>query len=124
MAAKEKILVIEDDRDSSNMLLEMLRMANYEAESASTADQAVTALISQRYGAALLDLTVKGATTEELIELLQELPERPPIVIFSARMPDDLRNAAEKLSAAAVIQKPASMATLLTTLKRVICTAT
>ncbi|WP_437825261.1 response regulator [Sorangium sp. So ce1153] len=123
MSARVKILVIEDDRDSSDMLLEMLRIADYDVEAARTADQAIAALTSRCCGAALLDLTVKGATTPELVERIQEIPERPPIVIFSARMPDDLRDAAEKLAAAAVIQKPASMATLLTTLERVVRTA-
>ncbi|WP_437738591.1 response regulator [Sorangium sp. So ce1335] len=123
MGTRAKILVIEDDRDSSDMLLEMLAMANYEVELARTADQTIAAMTSRRFGAALLDLTVRGATTPELIERLQEVSERPPIVIFSARMPDDLRNAAEKLSAAAVIQKPASMAVLLSTMERVVRTA-
>ncbi|WP_437683867.1 response regulator [Sorangium sp. So ce131] len=117
---KATILVVEDDRDSTDMLREMFRMADYEIESADTADGAIAAMTQRRYGAALLDLTVTGATTSELIERLQGVPERPPIVIFSARTPDDLRLAAEKLSAAAVLQKPASMATLLATIKRVL----
>ncbi|XXX71724.1 response regulator [Sorangium sp. So ce134] len=120
MGKRAKILVIEDDRDSSDMLLEMLGMADYEVESVHSADQAVAALTERRYGAALLDLTVKGATTSELVARLQEVSERPPIVIFSARMPEDLRKAAEQLSAAAVLQKPASMATLLSTMERVV----
>ncbi|WP_437496722.1 response regulator [Sorangium sp. So ce1099] len=123
MAKRAKVLVIEDDRDSSDMLLEMLRMADYEVESARTADQAIAALTARRYEAALLDLTVKGATTAELVERLLEVSEKPPIVIFSARMPEDLRKAAEQLSAAAVIQKPANMATLLTTIERVVRSA-
>ncbi|WP_437494611.1 response regulator transcription factor [Sorangium sp. So ce1014] len=120
MATRAKILVIEDDRDSSDMLAEMLGMAGYEVESASTADQAIAALTERRYEAALLDLTVKGATTAELVERLQEVPERPPLVIFSARMPEDLRQAAKELSAAAFLQKPASMAALLSTMDRVV----
>ncbi|WP_438044672.1 response regulator [Sorangium sp. So ce128] len=117
---KGTILVVEDDSDSIDMLREMLRMADYAVESADTADQAIAAMTERRYDAALLDLTVAGATTEELIERLQGLSERPPIVIFSARTPDDLRIAAEQLSAAAVIQKPASMGVLLSTMARVI----
>ncbi|AUX43935.1 uncharacterized protein SOCE26_053910 [Sorangium cellulosum] len=117
---KATILVVEDDRDSSEMLREMFGMADYEVESADTADRAVAAMTERRYGAALLDLTVSGATTAELIERLREVPERPPIVIFSARTTDDLRNAAEKLAAAAVLQKPASMDALLSTMERVV----
>ncbi|WP_434048742.1 MULTISPECIES: response regulator [Sorangium] len=123
MPDRTKILVIEDDRDSSEMLMEMLGMADYEVELAHTADQAIAALTERRYGAALLDLNVTGATTVELIERLRGVSQRPPLVIFSARVPDDLRRAAALLSAAAVIQKPASMDTLLTTMDRVIRSA-
>ncbi|WP_437539541.1 response regulator [Sorangium sp. So ce726] len=116
---KGTILVVEDDLDSSNMLRELLGMADYAVESAETADQAIAAMTERRYDAALLDLTVSGATTEELIQRLQGVSDRPPIVLFSARTPDDLRTAAEQLKAAAVIQKPASMGVLLSTVARV-----
>ncbi|WP_437804095.1 response regulator [Sorangium sp. So ce693] len=117
---KGTILVVEDDLDSSNMLRELLAMADYAVESAETADEAIAAMTERRYDAALVDLTVAGATTEELIQRLQGVSVRPPIVLFSARTPDDLRAAAEQLSAAAVIQKPASMGVLLSTVARVI----
>ncbi|WP_437963157.1 response regulator [Sorangium sp. So ce260] len=120
MSTRVKILLIEDDRDSSEMLLEMLQMGDYDVESAHTADQAIAAMKERRYGAALLDLTVEGATTMELIARVRAVPERPPIVIFSACVPEDLRNAAAQLSAAAVLQKPASMDTLLATMDRVV----
>jgi DNA-binding response OmpR family regulator len=117
---KGTILVVEDDLDSSNMLRELLRMADYAVEAADTADEAIAAMTERRFDAALVDLTVSGATTTELIERLQRVSVRPPIVIFSARTPDDLRMAAEQLSAAAVIQKPASMSVLLSTVARVV----
>ncbi|WP_437301928.1 response regulator [Sorangium sp. So ce388] len=120
MATETKILVIEDDRDSSEMLLEMLRMADYNVELARTADEAIAALTERRYGAALLDLTVKGATMPELIARVLRVSKRPPLVIFSARTPEDLRSAAEQLSAAAVLLKPAGMDALLTTIERVV----
>ncbi|AGP37710.1 hypothetical protein BE04_04845 [Sorangium cellulosum] len=120
MGKRTKILVIEDDIESSEMLREMLGMADYEVEPARTADKAIAALTERRYGAAVLDLNVKGATTAELVARLQKVPERPPIVIFSACVPEDLRKAGEQLSAAAVLQKPASMATLLTTMADVV----
>ncbi|WP_437805151.1 response regulator [Sorangium sp. So ce1078] len=116
---KTTILLVEDDYASSQMLEEMLTMADYDVETADTLDKAVTAMSERRYDAALLDLTLAGASTAVLIERLRKVPERPPLVIFSARTNDDLRRAAERLSAAAVLQKPASMEALLATLARV-----
>ena len=120
MGELAKILVIEDDDASAEMLIELLSFAGYRAEVVGTVGGAVTALKRERYAAALLDLTLAGSTTDELIRGLQAVSGRPSIVIFSARMPEELKAAAERLGAAAVLQKPAGMEKLLRTLERVI----
>jgi two-component system response regulator RegA len=119
MVEKAVILVVEDDAASAEMLTEMFSMADYAVETASTLDEVLAKLGNGYYHAALLDLTLPGVTTSELITQLQQLQERPPFIIFSARMPEDLRTAAEQLGAAAVLQKPAKMDVLLATLARV-----
>jgi DNA-binding response OmpR family regulator len=119
MEERTKILVVEDDSASAEVLTEMLAMDDYDVETVSTADQAIAAMTARRHGAVLLDLTLPGLTTSELIAELQRLPSKPPIVIFSARTAEDLRTAAERLSAAAVLQKPVAMEALLATMARV-----
>lgn len=119
MAERSLILVVEDDAASAEMLTEMFSMADYDVETAGTLDEVLAKLEKGRYRAALLDLTLPGVTTSELITRLQQIEERPPFIIFSARMPEDLRAAAEQLGAAAVLQKPAKMDVLLATLARV-----
>ena len=114
------ILVIEDDDASAEMLIELLAFAGYRADAAGTLRQAVAAMKTEKYAAALVDLTLAGSTTEELIKQLMAIPRRPPVVIFSARVPDELAAAGQRLEAAAVLQKPASMEKLLGTLARVI----
>jgi two-component system phosphate regulon response regulator OmpR len=116
MVAKTAILVVEDDADSAEMLAEMLAMADYAVETAGTADLALSAMATGHYDAALLDLTLPGVSTAELIERVVGVKGRPPIVIFSAQTADDLRRAGERLDAAAVIQKPVRMETLIATM--------
>jgi DNA-binding response OmpR family regulator len=119
MGAKAVILVIEDDAASAEMLTEMLGMADYTVETAGTLHEVQAKLAKGRYHAALLDLTLPGVTTSELISHLQRIQEKPPLVIFSARVAEELRSAAEQLGATAVLQKPARMDVILATMARV-----
>jgi DNA-binding response OmpR family regulator len=120
MESKRTVLIVEDDAASAEMLMEMLGMADYAVDLATTLDAAAMAMGSGRYGAVLLDLSLPGGTTSELIERLCRVPLRPPTIIFSARMPEELRAAAGQLGAAATLQKPVRMEALLTTIERVI----
>ena len=56
------ILVAEDDPSSSEMLAEMLQMADYTVETAETAEEVLAALRERRFAAVLLDLTMPGMT--------------------------------------------------------------
>jgi DNA-binding response OmpR family regulator len=120
MGGKATILIVEDDVASAEMLAEMFCMADYSVETVSTVEQATSAMNARRYGAALLDLTLPGTTMDELCGQLEKVPVKPPIIIFSARMPVDLQAAGKQLGAAAVLQKPARMEVLLSTMARVL----
>jgi DNA-binding response OmpR family regulator len=120
MEMKTTILLVEDDPASADMLAEMFAMAGYRVERASTAEQAVSAMSERRYNAALVDLSLPGIAMDELIVQLQRVPAKPPIVIFSARTVEELSTARDQLGAAAVLQKPAAMAMLLSTIARVV----
>jgi DNA-binding response OmpR family regulator len=118
MERMPSILVVEDDAASVEMLVEMLSMAGYDVSTASTAEQAVAALSSERYEVALVDLTLPGATMNELVEQVRQVQSKPPMVVFSARLVDEIRVAAERLGAVEVLQKPASMDALLEAVAR------
>ena len=120
VGGKGKILVVEDDVASAEMLAEMFRMADYAVETVSTIEEAVTAMEAGRYSAALLDLTLHGVGTNEVVEQLQKVLVKPPIVIFSARVSADLQAAARELGAVAVLPKPSRMEVLLSTMARVV----
>lgn len=119
MGSKMTILVVEDDAESADMLIEMLGMAGYDVETVSTADQALAALRTGSYGAALLDLTLPGISTPDLVERVSGVAGKPPLVIFSARPSEELGAAAQRLSAAAVLQKPGRMESILATMAQV-----
>ena len=117
MGTRTTILLVEDDSASAEMLIELLGMADYDVEAIDTAEGAISAMAARRFGAVLLDLTLPGLTSEELVERIRDVPSKPPIVVFSARTIEDLRVASERLSAAAMLQKPVNMEKLLATME-------
>jgi len=123
MADKATILVGEDDPDSAGVIREMLEIFGFQVERASGLDELIDAINERRGDMVLLDLSLCGHTDCELLEHLIAVPKRPPIVIFSARTLGDIEAAAERLGAAAVLQKPAGMNKLVTTVKQVLATS-
>jgi DNA-binding response OmpR family regulator len=117
--ARLKILVVEDDPASSDVLAEMLTMEGYDVETADSAAEAIAAMTARRHGAALLDLTLQGLTLSDLVERFQQIPWKPPIVVFSGRTVEELEVASARLGAAALLRKPVRMETLLATIARV-----
>lgn len=116
---REAILVAEDDASSSEMLRELLEQDDYTVEVAETAGDVVGALRARGFAAVLLDLTMPGMTREELVEALCSLPAPSPIIVFSARPAQEIRELADRLRAAAVLPKPSNIDQMLVTIDRV-----
>lgn len=119
MKQKKSILLVEDDYASAEMLAEMLEMSGFEVHKAATLDEAIAALSGEAFDAAVLDLTLPGVSTGEIITRVRGVVGLPPIIVFSALVVEDVRDAAEQLGAAAVLQKPARMEAILATMARV-----
>ncbi|WP_437309133.1 response regulator [Sorangium sp. So ce388] len=120
MRGKHVILVAEDDVDTAAMLEELLTLEGYEVEMTATARAALAALAARRFHAVLLDLTMPGMTTDRFVAEIAGLGTPSPLMIFSARLPHEMRAIAERLNAAALIPKPVDIDVLLSALSQVV----
>lgn len=120
MSDKPKILIVEDDPASAEMLAELAGLGGYDADCAESVNDLLVAVMSGRYAAALLDLSLVGSLEDEVVDRLTGLGAWPPVVVFSARPVDDVRRAADRLGAVAWLQKPAGMAEILDALGRAV----
>ncbi len=111
------VLVVEDDRDSAEMLVEILHLEGYAVTTVGTAAEALRAMRDGAFDATLLDLTLPGLSSEELVRAVAALPARPPVVVFSARPPQELAAASRALGAIASLQKPSDLDELLLAIK-------
>ncbi|HTV23460.1 MAG TPA: response regulator [Polyangiaceae bacterium] len=86
-AAPSRVLVVEDDDVQAQSVVDLLAKSQLEAVEARTADEAVRALSSERFGCVILDL---GLPDTDGLRLLEGLRARddialPPVVVHTAR---------------------------------------
>lgn len=106
---KQRILIVEDDRDTQRGLIVRLQASGYDTMVASDGVSALSAAQKQKPDLVLLDLGLPGGDGFTVMERLRTLTALStiPIVVVSAREPASNRERALKAGAVAYLQKPA-----------------
>ena len=113
-----KILLVEDDSTSAEIIQMILESGGYTVEVASSATRALIALEKNGCEAAVVDMMLPGMTTEDFVTALTQLPNPPPIIIHSARPQGELEAIARKIKAVGILNKPTSIDKILDTVAR------
>jgi DNA-binding response OmpR family regulator len=102
------VLIIDDDPILGPVTVELLHVLGHRATWVDTYERGLDALRHpDGIAIVLLDLQLGLQRGEALIEdLRREGAELPPLVIFSAQPMNELRHAADLISAAGILQKP------------------
>ncbi len=84
--AKARILCVEDNRDSREMIATLLRQSNqnYQVTAVETAAEALALNGKDRFDIYILDIWLPGMDGMELCRLLRERGVTNPIMFFSA----------------------------------------
>lgn len=80
---RPRVLYVEDDQDSREMLGMMLRMAFIEAKAVGTAAEALSSIQAERFDLYLLDSTLPDLDGFELCRQVRDLDAHTPILFFS-----------------------------------------
>jgi DNA-binding response OmpR family regulator len=117
--AKRKILVIDDDADLVRALRLRLRANNYEIATAGDGYSAIATAQKERPDLILLDLGLPAGDGFVVLERLQKnnILSSVPVIVLSARDPQDNEARALKAGAAAFFQKPADNEELLNVIR-------
>ena len=118
-----RILCVEDDEETCQMMTVLLKMWDYEVVLAKTADDGFRLAQSERLSMCLLDTSLPDGSGVELCEHICELYEHAPVVFISghAREADKLRGL--KAGALAYLTKPVDFDLLQATMARLIAGA-
>lgn len=106
-----RLLIVEDDRASAEVLLRLLGEAGHPGHAVETAEDAAAALEKNRYDLILLDHVLPGATGMQALGRLRSLSSAP-IYLMSGYSDEDTRRDALLLGAAGFLGKPLDFAAL------------
>lgn len=109
---RERILVVEDDKQIRNFIEYSLEAAGFSHTDASTGEQALSQLVSDPPDLMLLDLGLPDLDGMEIIRKVREWSQMP-IIVVSARDQDKEKAAALDLGADDYLTKPFSATELL-----------
>lgn len=106
------ILVVEDDSQIRNFIAYTLKQEGFECKTASTAQSALSDLVSEKIDLMLLDLGLPDMDGMEVIEKVRDWSEIP-IIVVSARDQDREKAAALDIGADDFLTKPFSATELM-----------
>ncbi len=108
------VLIIDDDPILGPVTVELLQVLGHRATWVDTYERGRDALRNpQDVAVVLLDLQLGPQRGEALIdELRREDAKLPPLLIFSAQPMNELRRAANLISAVGILQKPCGAAAI------------
>jgi len=117
--AKHKILVVDDDADLVRALRLRLRANNYDIATAGDGYSAIATAQKEHPDLIVLDLGLPAGDGFVVLERLQKSDSLSsvPVIVLSARDPQDNEARALKAGAAAFFQKPADNEELLNVIR-------
>lgn len=111
-----KILLVEDDREISDMLKNFLITENYEVTAAYDGESACKLFFAEEFSLVLLDLMIPKVSGMEVMKMIRE-NNTVPIIIISAKDSDSDKTLGLGLGADDYITKPFSVAEVLARIK-------
>ena len=115
-----RILCVEDDEDTCQMMKILLGMWDYEVVLAKTAADGFRLAQSERFGLCLLDTSLLEESGIELCERICELDGHAPIVIISGYAREADKSRGLKAGALAYLTKPVDFDLLQETMARLL----
>lgn len=126
-AADTRILVVDDNRISQQVIRAMLAKGGWRVESASGGEEALALLSASpsAYAAVLMDIQMPGMDGYETTRRLREIPgcEHAPILALTADVSDEVRRNCREAGMNGFLQKPVHIRELLAAIQEWVHTA-
>jgi FixJ family two-component response regulator len=100
------IYVIEDDASVRKAFGRLLRSANLEAETFSSAEEFLSSPRQEENACVIIDIRMPGLTGLDLLERLASERTRIPVIAISAQDDEETREQARELGAVSFYRKP------------------
>ncbi|HLL72873.1 MAG TPA: response regulator [Pyrinomonadaceae bacterium] len=122
MQSPPRILIIDDDPDSCDLMQLMLQHsdASYEVTSVLTPEEGLRLASAQRFDLYLLDCRFVGISGVEICFTLRQSNTEAPIMFFTGEARESVRQEALRAGADAYLIKPDDLKNLTGTVKRLL----
>ncbi len=119
MTDSKRVLVVDDERDTLDLIDLTLRTAGYEIHLASSGEESLEMLRSETFDIVLLDIMMPDMSGFDVLRTLKaEMDNHPPVVFLTAKsMPEDRQEGME-IGADDFLAKPVTRGSLLDTIKK------
>jgi CheY-like chemotaxis protein len=111
----KRILCVDDEEDTLDMLCGLLGLVNCEVSRAGTAAEALEMIAGGRFDLYLLDHWLPGGSGAELCRRIRDSDPHTPVVFYSGAALDSEREEALAAGAQAYLVKPGDLGLLLET---------
>ncbi len=107
--AKERVLLVDDERDFTELLAERMRNRDMEVDTAESGEEAIERVAKKYYDAIILDLSMPGMDgIETLSKIISDSPDQQVIFLTGyASVPKTVE--AMKMGAVEFLEKPADI---------------
>ena len=106
MNTAPKVYLIDDDASVRKSVARLLRIAAYQVEAYSSADEFLDTCRMAEHGCIVLDLRMPGLSGEGLQDRLRTMKEALPVVIITGHGDVKIRDSMIKKGAVAFLTKP------------------
>jgi DNA-binding response OmpR family regulator len=119
MADPLRILVVDDERDTLDLIDLTLKTAGYDIHLANSGEESLNMIRNGDFDLVLLDIMMPDMSGFDVLRTLKsEMPDPPPVVFLTAKsMPED-RAEGMALGANDFLAKPVTRGSLLDTIKK------
>ena len=117
-----KLLVVEDDPGSRELLGELLKQLKTEVYATQTSDEAAHLIQNQHFDGILLDLNMPGLNGFELAKIVRDSTTNrlTPIIVVTAREEQETMHQSFSVGATYFLQKPVIRESLVSILSRLV----
>jgi two-component system OmpR family response regulator len=112
MATKDRVMVVDDDRDARETLAAALMQSGYMVQVATDGRDALARMSSSPADLVVSDVCLPGMSGVELLAALRQGGYEQPVVLITG-LDRDMAAAAHKYGAAACLRKPMALDELL-----------
>lgn len=120
MAAKRRILIVDDNEKLCRNLSDILELKGYEVEVVFDGYQAIEAVKKRRFNAVLMDVKMPGINGIDTMKILKQLSPDIAVIMVTAFADDIFIKEGLKSADFKVVQKPIDIDKFLTTLENAV----